>query len=213
MERMYLTGAAHADAVGKSANVLKRGGVILFPTDTLYGLGADAFSDQAVDAVYAIKGRDEKKPIHCIVADLAMAEEYAEVGNDARLLAKRFLPGGLTLILKKKAAAHGGIARNIGTIGIRMPKHDFCLALARRFGMPYTATSANRSGARALPTIDEIIEQLGPRAAGIDLSLDACRPLASEPSTVVDLSRGEPAILREGTVPAAEVWETMRAEE
>src|SRR3989338_7578116 len=98
-------------AAERGAEIIRAGGVVLYPTDTLYGLGADAFSDEAVDKVYEIKGRDEKKPTHCIVADTEMAEKYAEVTNDARLLFDRLLPGGLTVILKKKAGAEGGIAR------------------------------------------------------------------------------------------------------
>src|SRR3990167_9965232 len=100
MQRLILDERGINACVETASVVLKNGGVVLFPTDTLYGLGADAFSDAAVDTIYAIKGRDEKKPIHCIVADIAMAEEYAEVTNDARLLFQRLLPGGLTVILR-----------------------------------------------------------------------------------------------------------------
>src|SRR3989344_7439036 len=131
MERITLDQSSLDDCVQRAAEVLKSGGVILYPTDTLYGLGADAFSDAAVDKVYAIKGRDEKKPIHCIVADIAMAAEYAEVTDDSKLLFERLPSGGLTVILKKRSNVTGGITRSLDTIGIRIPQNDLCIQLAR----------------------------------------------------------------------------------
>src|SRR3989338_5762363 len=93
---------ADTSCIEKATLVLREGGVIIYPTDTLYGLGADALSDSAVEKIYAIKGRDERKPIHAIVADVAMMEKYAEVSDMANMLIKKFLPGTLTLILKKR---------------------------------------------------------------------------------------------------------------
>jgi|SRR3989344_4897956 len=211
MERISLESGLDA-CVKKSAEVLKSGGMILFPTDTLYGLGADAFSDAAVDKIYAIKGRDEKKPIHCIVTDIAMAEEYAEVTDDTRLLFERLLPGGLTVILKKREAVVGGIARGLDTIGIRIPNHDFCAQLAHAFGRPLTATSANISGLEPKRSLSDILEQLGDSAQKIDLIVDAGDLPPSAPSTVVDLSGEEPAILREGAISVADVWNAIRSE-
>lgn len=178
--------------------------MIVYPTDTLYGLGADAFSDEAVANVCAIKGRDERKPIHCVVADLAMAQRFAEVNDAARHLAKRFLPGPLTLVLKKNPNADSGIARTIGTIGIRIPNNGFCLALAKQFG-PYTATSANLAGAENLRDVHAILRQLGAHAGTIDLVVDAGELPERKPSTVVDVSSGEVKILREGAVPATDI--------
>jgi len=211
MERISLKSGLNT-AVEKAAQVLEANGVVLYPTDTLYGLGADAFSDEAVDKIYAVKGRDEKKPIHCIVADVAMAEEYAEMTDDARLLFERLTLGGLTIILKKKNGVEGGIARGIETIGIRIPKSDFCLQLAQKFGRPFTATSANISGLAPERLLEKILTQLGISAEHIDLVVDGGEMGAQAPSTVVDLSGEEPAILREGAVPAADVWNTIRAE-
>jgi len=223
-ERIGLTHKNLRESVQKAANALLQGGVILYPTDTLYGLGADAFSDEAVDKVYEIKGRDEKKPTHCIVADTEMAEKYAEVTADARLLFERLLPGGLTIILKKKAGVEGGIARGIATIGIRIPKNEFCLQLARAFGKPFTATSANLAGREHERNVDSILEQLSHSSISrpteqsfgrvqktrIDLIIDAGELPASPPSTVVDLSGEEPMILREGVIPSADIWNAIR---
>ena len=192
-------------AVARAAEVLRAGGVILYPTDTLYGLGADAFSDEAVAKVYAVKGRDEKKPIHCIVADMEMAERFAEVNELARSLAEKFLPGPLTLVLKKNIQASSGIAKGMDTLGFRIPKNDFCLALPRRFGAPYTTTSANVAGDTAMRNVQAILVQLGERAAMVDLVVDAGELPVSLPSTVIDVSSNAYTIVREGAIPAEEI--------
>jgi len=129
-------------AAKTTAHVIAAGGVVLYPTDTLYGLGADALSNEAVAKVYDLKGRDERKPIHAIVADEEMMEAYAELGGSAKALASQFLPGALTLVLRKKEGVEGGIAKGRTTIGLRIPNDEFCLALARILGRPYTTTSA-----------------------------------------------------------------------
>lgn len=191
------------EAVIKAAGVLRRGGVIMYPTDTLYGLGADAFSDAAVDKMYAIKGREPGKPTHCVVADLAMAGEYAEVNDAARALAEKFLPGALTLVLKKKAGVEGGIARGMDTIGIRIPNNEFCLELAKSFGKPYTAPSANPAGKEPELEFEKIIAQL--HGMDIALAVDAGPAPLTQPSTVVNVVSGRPSILREGAIPAADI--------
>src|SRR3990167_9977887 len=192
MQRLILDERGINACVETASVVLKNGRVILFPTDTLYGIAADAFSDEAVDTIYAIKGRDEKKPIHCIAVDIAMAEKYAEVTDDARLLFERLLPGGLTVILRKRKNVRGGIARSIETIGIRIPHNDFCIQLAGAFGEPFTATSANLAGHEHQRSVEAILKQLGPNAEMIDLIIDAGELPPSAPSTVVDLSGEEP---------------------
>ncbi|MBI5470191.1 threonylcarbamoyl-AMP synthase [Candidatus Kaiserbacteria bacterium] len=193
----------------EAAAVLGRGGVIVFPTDTLYGLGANAFSNEAVDKVYAIKGRDEKKPIHAIAADIAMIEKYAVVDNIGRKLAEKFFPGPFTLILKKKPEVENGITRGIETIGFRIPANDFCIAIARAFGKPYTATSANKAGEPPQRSVDAALAQLGAASEIVDITFDAGKLPESEPSTVVDVSSGELRILREGAISAREIYAAL----
>lgn len=206
MENIRLTKKNTEEAVARANLVLRAGGVVLYPTDTLYGLGADAFSDEAVAKVCAIKGRDEKKPIHCIVPDIEAAEAYVEVNELARKLAEKFLPGPLTLVLKKNANIDSGIAKNIETIGIRIPRNDFCIQLAAAFG-PYTTTSANLAGAADQRKVEDILAQLGERASLIDLVIDAGELPKRQPSTVVDVSSGQLNMLREGAIPASEIGE------
>jgi L-threonylcarbamoyladenylate synthase len=195
-----------SEGIGKcairAAGVLRQGGVVIYPTDTLYGIGVDAFADDAVDRLYEIKGREAGKPTHCIVLDLAMAEEYVEVNDAARKLAGRLLPGALTIILKKRPAVTNGIGRGIDSIGIRIPKNDLCLEMARTFGKPITTPSANKAGETAQSPAD-IVAQLG--EDNIDLFIDAGILPQSKPSTVVNLVSGFPSVLREGAIPAADI--------
>lgn len=214
MERIRIDNAsANMEAIAKAVETLQKGGVILFPTDTLYGLGADALSDSAVDKIYRIKGRGEDKPIHAVVSDMSMAAQYAIVDDYARILSKRFLPGPLTLVLRKKPSVLTGIARDIETIGIRIPNNEFCAALVRAYGKPITATSANKSGALPEAALDAILEQLGDATQEIDLIIEDNAAISGSPSTVVDTSGGRPLILREGAISALEIWSELGIEE
>jgi len=222
MERFTLDGGNASEIASKATDVLKNGGVILYPTDTLYGLGADALSDEAVAKVVAIKGRSGGKPMHAIVADLEMAAEYAEISNDARLLIKEF-GGSVTLILKKKTGIDSGIAKNIETFGIRIPNHPLCIEMCRAFGKPITATSANVAGMRPERSVDAILAQLRESSYAdvlqktsiedIDFVIDGGELLSREPSTVVDLAHEEPVIIREGAVAAADIWEVLSSQD
>ena len=192
-------------AVMIAANVLRQKGVIIFPTDTLYGLGTDALSNETVAKIYAIKGRNDGKPIHGIFSDLAMIERYAIVNDIGRKLAEKFFPGPLTLIFKKKEGIDTGIARGIESIGVRIPKNDFCIELALWFDTPITATSANISDQEPQRSIEKIIEQLGERAKLVDLAIDAGELPPSLPSTVVNVISGTPVVLREGAISMTEI--------
>ena len=212
MERINLSHQNLEECVQKAASALRAGGVILYPTDTLYGLGADALSDKAVGTIYAIKGRDEKKPVHCIVADLSMAEEYAYLNDEAMELAEAFFPGPLTLILKKREEFKSGIAHDIQSIGVRVPDNEFSLTLAQEYGKPITATSANVSGEKPACSVGGVLSQLGSAASKIDIIVDAGKLPANKPSTVVDVSSTRPVILREGAILVTDIWDTLRAE-
>lgn len=210
METLRLSEVDIETATSKAAAVLRAGGVILYPTDTLYGLGADAFSDEAVLKVKRIKGRDENKPIHAIVADQQAAERYAIFNVPARMLAHAFWPGPLTLILEKKQGVENGIGRGLETFGVRVPDNEICLALAREFGKPYTGTSANKSGEESRRSVEDILTQLGKSAEDISLIIDIGELPDREPSTVVDVHNDRPAILREGAILAADIKDVLQ---
>ena len=200
METIRLTRENVEEAAARAGVVLGAGGVVLYPTDTLYGFGADAFSNDAVDKIYGIKGRDEKKPIHALVSDLEMAARFGEITDAVRSLAEKLPQGKATFIVRKKPGIETGIARTIETFGFRIPDNAFCIAMIKAFGDPVTATSANKAGEPPLRSIPEILSQLGANAGMIDLVIDAGELPESKPSTVIDLSSGEVRILREGAI-------------
>jgi L-threonylcarbamoyladenylate synthase len=212
MERISLTEANLGSAAMRAAEVLRAGGVVLYPTDTIYGLAVDAFADTPVEKIYACKGRNENKPLHAVVGSVNDLHTYGELTPAGQKLARAFLPGPLTLVLKYRGDANTGIGRMAETIGLRVPDHPFCLALAREYGKPYTTTSANRAGVEPECTVDGILAQLGDAAAYIDLVIDAGELPKCLPSTVVDLSSESPIILREGALPSAKIWEALREE-
>jgi L-threonylcarbamoyladenylate synthase len=202
---MHIIPADHPEAVAKATAVLRAGGVVLYPTDTLYGLGADALSDEAVAKVRELKGRDAMKPVHAIVSGIEMAAEYGEINEMAFALACAYMPGPLTLIVKKKTGIDTGIANGIETFGIRIPDNRFCLDLAKEFGKPFTTTSANIAGEPSMRSIAEIVEQLGTKSLLIDLAIDAGELPQKLPSTIVEVSDGTAKVLREGAIPASTI--------
>lgn len=210
MERITLRSDNTAEAAGKAAEVLRGGGVVLYPTDTLYGLGADALSDRAAAKIFEIKGRDEGKPMHAIVGNMDMAAKYTDVSGVVRLLSDRLPKGQVTFITQKKEGLDEGISRQIETFGFRIPQHIFCVEMIRAFGGPITATSANASGKQPERSVPAILAQLGSGADLIDLIIDGGELPAREPSTVINFTHDHPLIVREGAVPAADVWSALQ---
>ena len=221
MRRIRLTESNLRKAVDAAAAVLRNSGVILYPTDTLYGLGVDALSDEAVGKVIAIKGRKEWKPIHAIVSDLEMAARYGEIPDAVRILVRRLPKGQVTFIVEKKNF-DTGIGKGIDTFGFRIPDNEFCVALCKKFGGPITATSANLSGQESRRTIENILSQFKythiPKYVGmLNLVIDAGELPEAKPSTVIDLSRYDPVrpdsvrVLRAGAVSAVEILNALRA--
>lgn len=202
---MEILPASDPSAVAKATEVLCAGGVVLYPTDTLYGLGADALSDEAVAKVRAIKGRNSDKPVHAVVADVEMAAKCGEINEIAFALACAYLPGPLTLILKKRDGIDTGIGKGMETFGMRIPDNRFCLDLAKAFGRPYTTTSANAAGEPPMRSVQDILAQLGEKASLIDLAIDAGELPQKLPSTVVDVSDGTSKVLREGAIPMRDI--------
>lgn len=179
---------------------LATGGVIVYPTDTVYGLGADATNAAAVALVRRIKGREAEKPILALVSGVAMLARYARMTPLAHELARRYLPGPLTLVLEAKDDSLAPIAAGDGSVGFRIPAMPFCLLLAQTFDRPITSTSVNASGMQQQPTLDAMLAQIGERAGLISVVCDAGTLHPREPSTIVD-ARGEtPIVLRSGSI-------------
>ena len=206
MERITLSDSGIHTAAARAASALRAGGIILYPTDTLYGLGADAVSNAAVAKIFEAKGRNERKPIHAIVADLEMARKYGEVPEIIETLVGALPPGKITFIVKKKPEYDSGILRG-NTFGFRIPDNAFCIEMIRAFGGPVTATSANKAGELPARDIDGILAQL--QSEGIDVAIDSGELPVNAPSTVLDLSGETPRILREAAVTALQIGEYL----
>lgn len=179
--------------------------VVLYPTDTIYGLGVDSTDSEAVLRLQELKGRSDTKPISIVVADVAMAEKYVEVTPLARKLIEKFLPGKLTIVLNAKGNLSERLTAGTGTIGIRIPNHPVPVRLAREWGRPVTATSANVAGMPTLDTPQEILAQFGDKASWITEVIDEGPLAPSAPSTVLDARGDTPVIIREGAVSVAEL--------
>jgi len=185
--------------------IINSGGIISFPTETVYALAADAASEAAVKRIYEIKKRTSNKPLSLLVGDIYQAKTIVKFDERANKLALRFLPGPITLVLKTKE--HGNISRyvnnDIGTVGIRMPDHLLSLKILKAIGRPLVGTSANISGFDQYSTTGEdVISHLGNE---IDLIIDSGKCELASPSTVVDLSGEEVKCLRIGNISEEEI--------
>lgn len=178
--------------------ILKKGGTLAFPTETVYGLGADATSDSAVRKIFAAKGRPEKNPLIIHVNSLEMAEQVALLESEALKLAKSFWPGPLTMVLKKKREANisESVTAGLESVAVRMPAHPVALELIRRLGHPIAAPSANLSGRISGTSANIIADQLSGR---IDAIVDGGSCILGIESTIVDL-RSAPRLLRHGAI-------------
>lgn len=189
--------------VSRAVKALKRGGVVVFPTQGLYGLGADAKNEMAVDRVFAIKQRSSDNPLLVLVPDRSAVDELAvEVTPIAMRLMDRFWPGRVTLVFNAQSHLPSNLTAGRKKIGIRVSGHPVAAALVSRFGRPVTGTSANLSGRPGCDRAEELDPQV---AAQVDLILDAGRLSGGQGSTVVDVTGSKPIIIREGVVSKMEI--------
>lgn len=174
--------------IQKAVAVIQKGGVVLFPTDTVYGLAADPYNTEAIARLYRLKQRSQHKAMSCIFPNIKQIEQWAFVDARTRAVLEKYLPGPFTFILKaRKSYPLGG-----DTVGARIPKHPVTAWLARALGNPYTATSANVSGASPLQSVTGL-------SFVVDYSIDGGDLLPALPSTVVDLTQTPSVIVRQGS--------------
>jgi L-threonylcarbamoyladenylate synthase len=181
----------------RAAEVMRDGGIVALPTDTVYGIGCSLAAPRGVERLFEVKDRPPDRGIMLLLADEAQAADIGVVGPAAAVLADAFWPGGLTLVVLRLSdvALPALLTAGGRTIGLRVPDHACPRALARALG-PFPATSANRSGAPELATAQAIAAELG----GLDLVLDAGPAHGGPPSTVVDCSVDPPRIVRAGSI-------------
>jgi len=181
-------------------SALKNGEVIVYPTDTLYGLGADIFNKTAVKNIFLIKKRSFNQPLSIAISNINDLKDVAFVDDRIVRIAKRFLPGKLTLILKKKKVISDILTAGSDRIAVRIPNNNIALQILSVFG-PLTCTSANTHGIPTPYKINDIRTQFKDK---INIYLDVGE-LKSKPSTIVDISNEKVMILREGSIPAKKV--------
>ncbi|MCB2072786.1 MAG: threonylcarbamoyl-AMP synthase [Novosphingobium sp.] len=201
-----------AAGIAEAAGILRRGGLVAIPTETVYGLAARADSDEAVAAIYRAKGRPDFNPLIVHVANPEQAEGLAEFDEPARLLASRFWPGSLTLVLPKRSGARlaDAVTAGLETVALRCPAHPAMQAVLAETGLPLAAPSANLSGAVSPTSAAHVASSLGDK---VDLILDggACR--AGIESTIVALRGGGWQMLRPGPITRAQIADVLGAEE
>jgi L-threonylcarbamoyladenylate synthase len=191
------------EIIQHAATVINRGGIIVFPTRCLYGLGADAFNAEAVDRVFKIKQRPSQKPILILIHQRIQLEQLvSHVSTAASRMMDHFWPGGVTLVFKAGDTVPHHLTAGTGKIGIRLPGHPVAAALVGSLGRPLTGTSANLSAKAGCRHIGDLEPQL---AQQLDAVLDAGPLKGGNGSTVVDVTGDMPRILREGEISEKEI--------
>ncbi len=185
-------------AIENIQSVLNSGGVIAFPTDTFYGLGADPFNPDALSRIFQIKQRPADKPLLVLIHSLdQLADLTQEVTDSARQLMERFWPGPLTLIFKAAAGLPDALTAGTGTLGIRLPGHPFTRELLETLDRPLTAPSANISNAQELQTARQVENTLGEK---LNLIVDGGPAPGGKVSTILDTITNPPTLIREGAL-------------
>lgn len=201
MQRLAVQTTPLETVIATTCEVLAAGGLVIFPTETVYGAGVDATNQAAVNKLLAYKSRREGKPLSIAVTDMAMAAEFVELNDQAKALYEQFMPGPVTIISKDKGKLAAGVASEFGTVGTRIPDYDLVRGIVAAYQRPITATSANASGKKRPYSVDDILNNLSEKQKSqIDLILDAGTLPPNEPSTVIDTTLSAPVTLRAGNL-------------
>ena len=193
------------NGLDRARQIILRGGIVAFPTESFYGLAGNASDEDAIRRLFKIKIRRDNSPILVLIPSLEYLEEYvADVPEIALRLIKRYWPGGLTLLFKAGSEISPLLTAGTGKIGVRISGHPVAAALTRAVGSPITGTSANISGQQGCVTAKEVCETLG---IGVDLILDAGRTAGGKGSTILDVTVNPPEIIREGMISHEQIKE------
>ena len=194
--------------IQRAAEIIKNGGLVAFPTETVYGLGANVYNAKAVASIFEAKGRPAFNPLISHIADINFLEEYVEVDNRAMSLAKHFWPGPFTMVLKRKEhnTAIDLACAGLPTATVRMPNNQIALELIKQSGVPIVAPSANRSQTISPTTAEHVFESLGAR---VDMILDGGKCDVGVESTIVDVTGKDVVLLRAGGVALEDIEEFL----
>lgn len=197
------TGHSEEDVIGSAAAIISRGGVIAYPTETIYGLGADATNEQAIRKIFEIKGRNFSNPVSLIIGRREDVHPLVRaIPKTAQKLMDAFWPGPLTIVFEAAGCVSPLLTAKTGKIGIRLSGHDGARQIALAAGKPLTATSANLSGLPECATADEVIAQIGDR---LDAVVDLGNTSGTAGSTIIDTTTEQPVILRTGVISREEI--------
>lgn len=198
MEEFKLTSKNEAEAIKKAVACLRKGGILLYPTDTCYGLAADIFNETAFRKLYQLKDMSYVKPISIMVSSLDEAKKYGQFFDVAADVAKNFWPGPLTVIVNKKSALPPFLNIGVDTIGIRVVDFPFIRNLVETYDFPLTTTSANISGKKECYSVADFKKQFKGRLLLPDLAIDAGKLSRNVPSTVVEVTGNALRFVRDG---------------
>ncbi len=191
------------EELDQAVAILRRGGLVAYPTDTVFGLGANAFSEQAVLRVFQAKKRPLNMALPLLLADVSQLSQVAlHIPELAWRLAEKFFPGALTLVLQKAPSVSAVVTGGGDTVAVRVPGHPVPIALAKGLSSPIIGTSANLSGLPSPVTADEVDRQLG---SSVDLVIRQGRCYLGVESTILDLTGQEPRLLRQGAIPREQI--------
>jgi len=205
--RMYAA-SVYSSRIERAARVLADGGIVAFPTDTVYGLGVDAFNEEALDRLRRAKGRREESPFPVLLAGMEQMEKVVQpVPAMVDPLTEKFWPGALTLVLPTSVVLPAPLLRD-GRVGVRLPDDPICRRLIFQLGRPVTGTSANPTGQPPAMTAADVQRMMGGK---VDYILDAGRAQGGTPSSVLSLGPEGPRVLREGAIPSDLLLEAIRA--
>lgn len=194
---------ANPKGIEKAAHLILAGGVVAFPTETFYGLGAEALQEKALRKIFDLKGREKDKPLLLLMAERSWLRELVqEIPPLAERFMDRFWPGPLTLVLKASPHLSTLLTANTGKIGLRIPSHPVAQALVKAVDRPITGTSANLSGQPSASAAQEVLRALGAKLDGL---LDGGKTAGGSGSTVLDVSESPPRVLREGVISRKEL--------
>lgn len=195
------------EAIDRAASIIRNGGLVAFPTETVYGLGADAMNAQAIERIFLAKGRPADNPLIVHVSDMEMLARVAiNVSENTNRLIEEFWPGPLTLVLKRKSEVASAVSAGLETVAVRMPQSLIALELIRRSQTPIAAPSANLSGRPSPTRADHVARDLGGR---IDMILDGRETRIGIESTVLDMTSNPPLILRPGWITREQIAEVI----
>ena len=192
-----------SNQVKKAVLILRKGGIVAFPTDTVYGLGADIYNDDAVKKIFLAKRRPVNMPLPILIDSISQLSELVlEQPDFSKILVEKFWPGGLTIIFRKSPTFQSMALSGGDKVGIRLPDHELVRLIIRELGRPIAGTSANLHGREAILTANKVAEEFGRQ---VDYIIDGGLCPGGQESTIVDITVKPPAIVRQGIIPTKEI--------